>query len=186
MISDFEPCDPENWKEISLSNPSSFITSIDELKPYAMSSDIYYIRAKKSNKTRAFYQASKDSTIVNNITNPTKKFSITPESVKLNGINLNDITVDLSSLTEVKPHNELTSVTRGCSKITMEEINTIELLNKPKNDEFINISQELSTNFIDDLISQLGVVINQSVIDDEIKATKLRLKVLKLFKRYHV
>lgn len=152
MISDFEPCDPENWNEISLSNPSSFISCIEEIKPYAKSSDIYYIRAKRFNKTRAFY----------------------------NKIQYNDYA---KSFVEFRPQAEsllfdnFNSVTRGCSKMNNVTTDTVEFVYKPRKE---------SQPIIDNLIIQLSNTINESNIDDEIKATKLRLKVLKLFKEYHV
>jgi hypothetical protein len=146
MISDFEPCDIENWKEISLSNPSSFINSIEEVKPYAESSDIYYIRAKKSNKTRAFYQAP---------------YHTSPD---------------------FKPFDRIDSVTRGCTKMNNVTINDVMTVHgQPK-----STTKGSTRPLIDDLINQLGIAISQSTIDEEIKATKLRLKVLKLFKNNRV
>jgi hypothetical protein len=142
MISDFEPCDIENWKEITLSNPSSFINSIEEVKPYAESSDIYYIRAKKSNKTRAFYQSP------------------------------------YLTLSDFKPFDRL----RGCTKMNNVTINDVMTVHgQPK-----STTKESTRPLIDDLINQLGIAINQSTIDEEIKATKLRLKILKLFKNNQV
>ena len=154
MISDFEPSDIENWKEISLSNPSSFINSIEEVKPYAKSSDISYIRAKKSNKTRAFYQGD----IVLNTLNKIVEYQTSPDKIP--------------------------SVTRGCSKMNNVTIGEMTINGKPQVIAKEPIVQ--STNHIDDLIKQLGIAINQSVIDEEIRVTKLRLKVLKLFKNNQV
>ena len=153
MISDFEPCDSENWKEISLSNPSSFITCIKEVEPYAKSSDIYYIRAKKSNKTRAFCQGDIYLDTLNKIV----EYQTSPDKIP--------------------------SVTRGCSKMNNVTINDVMLVHgKPK----LIAKEPITQPYIDDLINQLGIAINQSVIDEEIKATKLRLKVLKLFKNNQV
>ena len=150
MISDFEPCDIENWKEISLSNPSSFINSIEEVKPYAESSDIYYIRAKKSNKTRAFYQGD----------------------------------IVLNTLNKIVEYQTSSNKLRGCSKMNNVTIGEMTTHGQPQVIAKEPIVQ--STNHIDDLISQLGIAINQSVIDEEIRVTKLRLKVLKLFKNNQV
>ncbi len=153
MISDFEPCDIENWREISLSNPSSFVNSIEEVKPYAESSDIYYIRAKKSNKTRAFYQLPSELDIVKEV-------------------------VAYHTSPDFKPVDRL----RGCTKMNNVTINDVMAVHgQPK-----SIIKESTRPLIDDLINQLGIAINQSTIDEEIKATKLRLKVLKLFKNNQV
>jgi len=79
--------------------------------------------------------------------------------------------------------DRLPSVTRGCSKMNNVTIGDVMLVHgKPK----LIAKESITQPYIDDLISQLGIAINQSVIDEEIRVTKLRLKVLKLFKNNQV